>query len=219
MTAEGQHYVGRGALKLLALLAECSGLEIKNRRCLDVGASTGGFTQVLLERGAAQVIALDVGRGQLAELIQRDPRVLELSQTSIRGLPVERLGGPVQLIVADLSFISLTTVMPDLSRLMSIGTDLLLLIKPQFEIGRRELGSRGIVRSVAARRRAVVQVCQAAHAHGLQLQSVRECRWPGVGGNVEYFLWASRPDSGSRPGPVEWAEPGLSESIARLISP
>ncbi len=232
--ASGQHFVGRGAHKLDDFLQHTAqqgrAISIADRRCLDVGASTGGFTQVLLERGAKRVVALDVGRNQLATPLRQDPRVLELSGTSVRELPLSTIGEPADVLVADLSFISLTLVMADFTRLVAPGADLILLIKPQFEVGRRHLGAGGIVRSALARSRAIVRVGQAALAQGWRLNTVHASSWPGGGaaagsrdvgaharGNIEYFLWATQPGEGPAEQPVEsWSESDLVSAAAML---
>ncbi len=193
--------VGRGAAKLRAALAELAdraeaGADpaptVQGRRCLDVGASTGGFTQVLLAAGAASVVALDVGHGQLAAAVADDPRVIERSGVNIRETGPDDLGGRFDLLVADLSFISLTVVMPVLADLVTSGGDLVLLVKPQFEIGRDRLGKTGVVRSAEQRDEAVASVRAAAERAGLTVQAVVPSRVQGGTGNVEYFLWARR---------------------------
>jgi 23S rRNA (cytidine1920-2'-O)/16S rRNA (cytidine1409-2'-O)-methyltransferase len=191
----GDGDVGRGAAKLrgaLEDLADVGPLLVPGRRAIDVGASTGGFTQVLLERGAHCVLALDVGHGQLAPALARDPRVTERSGLNIREVRPADLGGPFDLLVADLSFISLALVLPDLAALVGPGSDLLLLVKPQFEIGRERLGSDGVVRSEQQRRESVDAVRAAAERAGLTVRAVVPSRLVGASGNAEYFLWASR---------------------------
>jgi 23S rRNA (cytidine1920-2'-O)/16S rRNA (cytidine1409-2'-O)-methyltransferase len=190
----GPDYVGRGAHKLAGVLdeleaAEPPGVRVDGLRCLDAGASTGGFTQVLLERGARQVLAVDVGHDQLAPALREDPRVLDLSGTTVRGLTPSAIGGPVDLVVGDLSFISLTMVLQDLRSLVRGTGELVLLVKPQFEVGRERLGSGGVVRDPDLRHQAVHRVCVAAVDEGLALRAVRASRWPGPSGNVEYFVW------------------------------
>lgn len=190
----GPDYVGRGAHKLAGVLdefhvAEPPGVPVDGLRCLDAGASTGGFTQVLLERGARQVLAVDVGHDQLAPALREDPRVLDLSGTTVRGLTPSAVGGPVDLVVADLSFISLTLVLPDLRCLVRPTGQLVLLVKPQFEVGRERLGTGGVVRDPDLRRETVQRVCTVAVQEGLRLRGVRASRWPGSSGNVEYFVW------------------------------
>jgi 23S rRNA (cytidine1920-2'-O)/16S rRNA (cytidine1409-2'-O)-methyltransferase len=145
-------YVSRGAHKLAGALAAFGplGLEVAGRRCLDAGASTGGFTDVLLRAGARQVVAVDVGYGQLAWRLQTDPRVVVVDRTNVRDLTVNQIGGePVELVVGDLSFISLTLVLPALVRCAVPAADFALMVKPQFEVGRERLGSGGVVRDPA----------------------------------------------------------------------
>ncbi len=195
---ETPDYVGRGARKLAGVLDDLATLgaapAVRGRRCLDAGASTGGFTQVLLERGAQHVVAVDVGHGQLAATVRDDARVDDLEGTSVRGLAADQVGGPVDLLVGDLSFISVSVVLGDLVGLVRPGGDLLLLVKPQFEVGRERLGSGGVVRDVGRRVDAVVSVLRCAvDTHGLTARTVRASRWPGPSGNVEYFVWLTRP--------------------------
>jgi 23S rRNA (cytidine1920-2'-O)/16S rRNA (cytidine1409-2'-O)-methyltransferase len=189
--------VGRGAAKLRGALADLAtdgskGPTVAGRRCVDIGASTGGFSQVLLAAGAASVVAVDVGHGQLAAAIADDPRVVERSGTNVRDVRPDDLGGPFDLLVADLSFISLTLVMPTLAELVRPGGDLVLLVKPQFEVGRERLGKTGVVRSEDQRREAVASVQDAALDCGLRVCRVVPSRTAGATGNVEFFLWALR---------------------------
>ena len=165
---------------------------VRGRRCLDVGASTGGFTQVLLAAGAASVVALDVGHGQLAPAVAQDPRVEERSGTNVRDVTSADFGGGFELVVADLSFISLTLVLPVLAELLLPGGDLVGLVKPQFEVGRERLGKTGVVRSEEQRQQAVESAREAATRSGLTVQAVVPSRTVGVSGNLEYFLWARR---------------------------
>jgi 23S rRNA (cytidine1920-2'-O)/16S rRNA (cytidine1409-2'-O)-methyltransferase len=190
----GPDYVGRGAHKLAGVLDELQtvhppGVPVDGLRCLDAGSSTGGFTQVLLERGARQVLAVDVGHHQLAAALREDPRVLDLSGTTVRGLTRSAIGGPVDLVVADLSFISLSLVLTDLRCLVRPTGQLVLLVKPQFEVGRERLGSGGVVRDPRLRAEAVGRVCTIGVSQGLGVRAVRASRWPGPSGNVEYFVW------------------------------
>jgi 23S rRNA (cytidine1920-2'-O)/16S rRNA (cytidine1409-2'-O)-methyltransferase len=188
------HYVSRGAHKLSGALDDL-GLEVTGR-ALDIGASTGGFTQVLLERGAAEVIAVDVGTGQLATALREDPRVRVWEQTNVRDLGRRQVGQPVDLAVADLSFISLTTVLDPIIAVTALGGRLLLLIKPQFEVGRELLGKGGVVRSEKLRRRAVDGVVDAAAERGWYAKAVVPSRLPGPAGNVEYFALFTRDHNG-----------------------
>jgi 23S rRNA (cytidine1920-2'-O)/16S rRNA (cytidine1409-2'-O)-methyltransferase len=188
----GPRWVGRGAHKLAHAVTLWSGhgLTVHGRRCLDVGASTGGFTQVLLEHGAAQVVALDVGHGQLAAELRADPRVTDLPGTHVRDVSVQALGGPADLLVADLSFIPLSAVLLQLRRLVVDDGDLVLLVKPQFEVGPQRVGRGGVVRSRAARRDAVHAVLREGYAAGLAAVAITTSPVAGSGGNVEYLLWA-----------------------------
>ena len=188
---EGPRWVGRAAYKLLGALEEFGprGLVVQGRRCLDVGASTGGFTQVLLHHGAAHVVALDVGHDQLAAEVRDDPRVTERSGTTVRGLAADDVGGPVDLLVADLSFISLTLVLSTCRELVTDDADLVVLVKPQFEVGRTRLGKGGIVRSQGDRAWAVTEVARAAIDAGLHPRGLVASPVVGGEGNAEYLLW------------------------------
>ncbi|HWB66069.1 MAG TPA: TlyA family RNA methyltransferase [Mycobacteriales bacterium] len=191
----GSHEVSRGARKLAGALDHWPDVQVAGRRCLDAGASTGGFTQVLLERAAIEVVAVDVGYGQLAWQLQTDPRVIVRDRTNVRDLGPDDTGGPVDLVVADLSFISLTLVLPALQSCLRPGGDLVLMVKPQFEAGRAAVGRGGVVRDPADRARAVMRVGEAAAALGLGTAGVVASPLPGPAGNVEYFLWL-RPGGG-----------------------
>ncbi len=184
-------YVSRGAHKLLGALAAFPLVEVAGRDCLDAGASTGGFTQVLLEAGAARVLAVDVGYGQLAWPVRMDPRVHVLERTNVRTLKVGDVPFRPSLVVADLSFIPLGVVLPALDEVALPGADLLLMVKPQFEVGRDLVGD-GVVRDPSLRSRAVLGVAEAATARGLQVRGVVASPLPGPSGNVEYFLWLHR---------------------------
>jgi 23S rRNA (cytidine1920-2'-O)/16S rRNA (cytidine1409-2'-O)-methyltransferase len=185
-------YVSRGAHKLLGALREFggAGLDVRRRSCLDAGASTGGFTQVLLEQGAARVVAVDVGYGQLAWSLQQDPRVVVLDRTNVRDLEPSDVPPPApDVVVADLSFISLRLVLPALRRCSTDDADLVVMVKPQFEVGRRDIGAGGVVRDPALRAAAVREVATAAADLGLGAAGVVASQLPGPSGNVEYFLW------------------------------
>ena len=188
--AEGPDFVSRGAHKLIGALAafDPEGTLVAGRRALDAGASTGGFTDVLLRRGADHVIAVDVGYGQLAWSLQTDQRVTVMDRTNLRTLTPEDLPYRPDLVVADLSFISLRLVLPVLAGLVAPGTDLLLMVKPQFEVGREALGAGGVVRDPGLREAAVLSVAHAAWACGLGTRGVVASPLPGPSGNVEYFL-------------------------------
>ena len=192
--ADEPDYVSRGGRKLAGALAGFPALAVAGRRCLDAGASTGGFTDVLLRAGAAEVVAVDVGYGQLAWKLRTDPRVTVLDRTNVRALRPELIGGPVALTVADLSFISLALVLPALTACTS--TDLLPMVKPQFEVGQAKLGKGGVVRSADDRAVAVLGVVRAAAALGWHPHGVAPSVLPGPSGNVEVFVWLRRePDA------------------------
>jgi 23S rRNA (cytidine1920-2'-O)/16S rRNA (cytidine1409-2'-O)-methyltransferase len=180
---------------------------VAGRRCLDAGASTGGFTDVLLRRGAAEVVAVDVGYGQLAWELRQDPRVIVLDRTNIRHLTGEMVGDPIDLVVADLSFISLTLVLPALAAVSKPEADYVVMVKPQFEVGREKLGAGGVVRDPALRRAAVLDVAQSAYDVGLGTLGIAASPLPGPAGNVEYFLWLRR-------GAGEIDETALDKAIA-----
>jgi len=184
-------YVSRGAYKLLGALEVFTprGLLLAGRLALDAGASTGGFTDVLLRRGVRHVIAVDVGYGQLAWSIATDDRVTQLDRTNVRELEVDVLPYAPELVVVDLSFISLTKVLPTLVAVAAPDADLVLMVKPQFEVGRRLVGKGGVVRDAELRLDAVVSVVAAAGSAGLGTAGVTASPLPGPAGNVEYFCW------------------------------
>ncbi|MBL6280419.1 TlyA family RNA methyltransferase [Micromonospora fiedleri] len=185
-------YVSRGGHKLAGALAAFTpgGLTVAGRRCLDAGASTGGFTDVLLRAGAAEVVAVDVGYGQLAWSLRNDERVRVFERTNVRTLTTDVIGGPVELTVADLSFISLRLVLPALAG--CTDGDLVLMVKPQFEVGKERVGAGGVVRDPALRAEAVLDVAAAAAGHQLGLVDVAASPLPGPSGNVEFFVWLRR---------------------------
>jgi 23S rRNA (cytidine1920-2'-O)/16S rRNA (cytidine1409-2'-O)-methyltransferase len=184
-------WVSRGAHKLLGAL-EAFPVVVDGRRALDAGASTGGFTEVLLSRGATEVVAVDVGYGELAWSLRTDDRVSVLERTNVRALTPEQIGGPVDLVVADLSFISLKLVLPALTACARPEADLLPMVKPQFEVGRERLGSGGVVRDPGHRGDAVLDVGRAAAELGWGTAGVVASPLPGPAGNVEFFLWLRR---------------------------
>lgn len=182
-------YASRGGHKLAGALAALPGLSVRDRLCLDAGASTGGFTDVLLREGARRVIAVDVGYGQLAWGLRTDARVTVLDRTNVRTLTPADIGGLVDVTVADLSFISLRLVLPALIGCTSPDGDLLPMVKPQFEVGRERLGSGGVVRDQALRAAAVIDVAHTAARLGWQPVAVVRSPLPGPSGNIEFFLW------------------------------
>lgn len=190
-TEDVDDWASRGAHKLLGALDvfERGGLVVKGRKALDAGASTGGFTDVLLRAGANEVAAVDVGYGQLVWRLQNDDRVRVLDRTNIRNLTPEMMGGPAELMVGDLSFISLKLVLPALVECMADGADMLPMVKPQFEVGKDRLGSGGVVRSSALRAEVTLDVANYAQSLNLSVRGVTASPLPGPSGNVEYFLW------------------------------
>ena len=189
----GGPWVGRAAYKLLGALDAFAsqGLSVEGRRCLDIGASTGGFTQVLLHHGASLVVALDVGHDQLAPQLASNPRVVERSRINIRDVASEDLGGPFDVVVADLSFISLRLVLGTVADLVAADGDVIALIKPQFEVGRARLGKGGIVRDQVARIEAIRGVVDTAASLGLRLAGLLASPLTGSTGNQEYLGWWS----------------------------
>ena len=188
VTGEGERgWVSRGAHKLIGAL-DAFDLSVDDRRCLDAGASTGGFTEVLLDRGAREVVAVDVGYGQLAWSLRTDPRVAVHERTNVRELTAEAIGGLVDLVVADLSFISLATVLPALTACASGNADIVPMVKPQFEVGKDRVGAGGVVSDPQLRTDAVLAVAQRAAELAWHTVGVTASPLPGPSGNVEYFL-------------------------------
>ena len=186
-------YLSRAGHKLDGALEAFTRVDVDGKRCLDAGASTGGFTDVLLRRGAYEVVAVDVGHGQLVDQLRNDPRVRVHEGLNVRFLDPEHIGGQVDLTVADLSFISLTLVMEPLAHATRSGGDLVLMIKPQFEVGRSALSRTGVVTDDEQRRGAVVGVVRSALRTGLDVEGVARSPLPGQNGNVEFFLWMKVP--------------------------
>ncbi len=184
-------YVSRAGHKLAGALAAFGGLSVAGKRCLDAGASTGGFTDVLLRAGADHVVAADVGYGQLAWSLRSDDRVTVLDRVNVRTLTPEQVAPAPELVVADLSFISLRLVLPALVGCAARGADFVLMVKPQFELGRDRVRG-GVVRDPALRSAAVADVATAAAALGLGVAGIVASPLPGPSGNVEYFLWLRR---------------------------
>ena len=184
IVAADHPWVSRGGVKLAAALDAFS-VSPAGKRCLDVGASTGGFTHVLLERGAAQVVALDVGRGQLDWRLRQDPRVVVKEGVNARYVAREELPGPFGLITVDVSFISLRLVLPALVQLLFEGGDLVVLVKPQFEAGRTQVAKGGVIRDPAVREGAIEGVLSAARELGLECVARIPSPIPGPAGNVE----------------------------------
>jgi 23S rRNA (cytidine1920-2'-O)/16S rRNA (cytidine1409-2'-O)-methyltransferase len=190
--SSGSDYASRGGHKLAGALAAFTGLDISGRRCLDAGASTGGFTDVLLRAGAGSVVAVDVGYGQLDWRLRTDERVRVVDRTNVRTLAPADIGGVVDVTVADLSFISLSLVLPALTECTASDGDLVPMVKPQFEVGRARLGSGGVVRDPAVRADAVRGVVARAAELGWGLMDLAASPLPGPAGNVEFFVWLRR---------------------------
>jgi 23S rRNA (cytidine1920-2'-O)/16S rRNA (cytidine1409-2'-O)-methyltransferase len=185
--ADERGWVSRGAHKLIGAL-DAFGLDVTGRRCLDAGASTGGFTEVLLDRGVGHVVAVDVGYGQLAWSLRTDPRVTVMERTNVRELTAAAIGGAVDLVVADLSFISLATVLPALTSSASADADIVPMVKPQFEVGKDRVGAGGVVSGPTLRTEAVLAVAHRAAGLNWHTVAVTASPLPGPSGNVEYFL-------------------------------
>jgi 23S rRNA (cytidine1920-2'-O)/16S rRNA (cytidine1409-2'-O)-methyltransferase len=191
-------YVSRGGTKLANAL-DALGVDVAGRRAIDVGASTGGFTDVLLQRGAEHVVAVDVAYGELAWTLREDPRVTVLERTNARRLDASALPYAPDLLVADVSFISLTKVLPAVIACLARPFDGLVMVKPQFEVGRARVGKGGVVRDPADRRSALVSVAESAVALGCAVMGFASSGLPGPKGNRETFLWLAED---GRPGAV-----------------
>jgi len=187
----GEQFVSRGGVKLAGAL-EAFGVDVAGRRAVDVGSSTGGFTDCLLRRGASHVFAIDVGHGQLAWELRTDERVTVMERTNVRDLAAGAIDPPADLCVADLSFISLRTVAPSLLALTAADADYVLLVKPQFEAGRARVGKGGIVREPAVHDAVLTDVTGALAAHGLGVVALAVSALRGADGNVEFFAQARR---------------------------
>ncbi|MFW0790867.1 TlyA family RNA methyltransferase [Gordonia sp. CPCC 205333] len=210
-------WASRGAHKLIGALAEFEprGVRVEGRRCLDAGASTGGFTDVLLTEGAREVVAADVGYGQLVWRLRNDPRVIVHDRTNVRSLTPEVIGGQADLTVSDLSFISLRLVLPALAACTTVGGDLLPMVKPQFEVGKDRVGAGGVVRDPLLRISAVRDVIVDAMRLGLELNGVVASPLPGPSGNVEYFVWLRKARDAE---PKTALDARLSESAETMIT-
>jgi 23S rRNA (cytidine1920-2'-O)/16S rRNA (cytidine1409-2'-O)-methyltransferase len=216
----GAEYVSRGGTKLANALA-ATGVEAGGRRCLDVGASTGGFTDCLLQKGAREVIAVDVGYGVLDYRLRRDPRVLVMERTNARGLTPQMLPGseatagePPNLATIDVSFISLTKVLAPVIRCLASSYDVLALVKPQFELGRGLVPKGGVVRDGALRRQALLTVGNFALTLGVDVRGYASSGLAGPKGNLETFIWLTEPS----PDRAATSREGL-EAMAREVEP
>ncbi len=210
MAGPPARYVGRGGEKLEGALA-AFGLDVAGLRCCDVGASTGGFTDCLLQHGAAEVVAVDVGRAQMHERLADDPRVTLLERTDIRDVDPASIGAPFDLVTADVSFISLTSVMERLAELASTSTPVVVLVKPQFEVGRKQAGrGRGVIRDPKQWQAALDRVLDAAPNAGLAPQAAAPSVLKGAQGNVEFFL---RLEKGGTPAAVD-----SSQAVTQVVA-
>jgi 23S rRNA (cytidine1920-2'-O)/16S rRNA (cytidine1409-2'-O)-methyltransferase len=195
LVGDERKWVSRGAFKLLAAL-DAFPVDPAGKVVLDIGASTGGFTDVALERGARSVTALDVGRAQLHERLRNDQRVVSVERTNFRLVDIAQLDGPYLLIVADLSFISLCAVAGKLDEAAADGADLVVLVKPQFEAGKGNVGRGGVIRDHEVRKQAVRKVMACLREAGLGARGIIRSPIEGRDGNVEYLLWLRKGDEG-----------------------
>ncbi len=214
--AEEKTWVSRGAHKLIGAL-DAFAIDVRDRRCLDAGASTGGFTQVLLDRGATEVTAVDVGYGQLAWSLRSDDRVRVVERTNVRDLTTAAIDGPADLVVADLSFISLGTVLPALTACAAPHGDIVPMVKPQFEVGRNNVGAGGVVSDPELRAEAVLSVAARSAELGWPAVAVTASPLPGPSGNVEYFL-RLRASFGAESFDSALAGDALSDAVRRAIA-
>ena len=192
LTTSGPQYASRAGHKLAGALQAFPDVTVAGTRCLDAGASTGGFTDVLLQHGASQVIAVDVGHDQIVQRLRDDPRVDVREGVNVRYLEIADIGLPVDLVVSDLSFISLTLVLSALANICRPGADLILMVKPQFEVGRERLPKTGVVTDPGQRRESVLNVVAKAAAENLIPRGLTASPLPGQDGNKEFFFWTTR---------------------------
>ena len=203
--ADQQQWASRAGHKLAGALDIFRGIDVKGATCLDAGASTGGFTDVLLHHGAGHVHAVDVGHDQLVPRLRVDPRVSVYEGLNIRVLSLETLGEPVEVVVSDLSFISLTLVLEPLGGVCADGADVMLMVKPQFEVGKKALPKSGVVTDPQARLQAVTRVVHTAARHGLDPVGLSASTLPGQDGNREFFCHAvKRPSAVSADALADW---------------
>jgi 23S rRNA (cytidine1920-2'-O)/16S rRNA (cytidine1409-2'-O)-methyltransferase len=193
LRADDHPYVSRGGVKLAGAL-DTFGVDPRGKRCIDLGASTGGFTDCLLQRGAASVAAVDVGYGQLAHKLRIDPRVVVLERTNAKTLEPAQVGGLADLVVVDASFIGLGKLLPAVARCLAGGGELVALVKPQFEVGREEAArSKGVVRDPEIRARAIAGAASDVKAAGLDVLGTCDSTLEGPKGNLEAFVHARKP--------------------------
>lgn len=191
LVVSGPQYASRAGHKLVGAFEKWPQIEVQGRRCLDAGASTGGFTDVLLQRDASHVIAVDVGHDQLITRLREHDKVQVIEGLNIRYLTLDDIATPVDLVVSDLSFISLRLVMKSLSKVTKVGGELLLMVKPQFEVGRKLLPKTGVVQDPEQRRASVVAVVEEAVRCFIEPRGLAESPLPGQDGNKEFFLWGT----------------------------
>jgi 23S rRNA (cytidine1920-2'-O)/16S rRNA (cytidine1409-2'-O)-methyltransferase len=204
-------FVSRGGLKLQRALEDFH-LDVAGLDCVDLGASSGGFTDCLLQRGAAHVSAVDVGAGQFDWGLRNDVRISLFEHTNIRGLDATAIGGPFDCAVADLSFVSLCVVMPDVVGFLKPGGIFVSLIKPQFEAGKREVEAGGVVRDAVVHVRCIANVAECAQEHGLDVRGLSYSPITGPAGNIEFLFWAKYPST------VDVRRGSIDESeIARVV--
>ncbi len=208
---EAPRHVGRGALKLAPVL-DLFGLAVTGRVAVDIGASTGGFTQVLLERGARRVYAVDVGHGQLHERLRADPRVVARDRVNARFLSTEVVPEPARLATIDVSFISLRKILPAVANVLAGGADVVALVKPQFEVGRREVGRGGLVKDPEKHRACLLEVARQAQELGYSVRAAAPSPIRGNEGNREFFLHLVK-------GAGRAAEEELVGMVERAVSP
>lgn len=207
-------FVSRGGEKLKGALAAFA-MDVAGLHAADLGCSTGGFTDCLLKAGAACVSSIDVGYGQFSWMLRNDPRVSLFERTNVRGIDVTAVGGPFDLVVGDLSFVSLKSLMPDISRMLKAGGQLAILVKPQFELDSSLVGEGGIVRDPALHEQALVQASNAAVSCGLIVDDVACSPVKGTKGNVEFLLHAIKPALPSERGQLQLAEGRIEQIVAQ----
>jgi 23S rRNA (cytidine1920-2'-O)/16S rRNA (cytidine1409-2'-O)-methyltransferase len=200
--AEVPRYVSRGGVKLAGAL-DAFGLDVTGMRCIDVGASTGGFTDALLQRGAASVAAVDVGYGQLAWSLRTDPRVSVFERTNIRDADPEVIGSGFALAVIDVSFIGLSKVLPHLARFLAAGGEVVALVKPQFEAGKGRVGKKGVVRDASVHAEVLASVADAARAEGWVVRGLAFSPITGPEGNIEFWIRLARDGEETPVSPAE----------------
>ena len=218
LVGEPPRFVSRGGEKLAAALDRFR-VAVRGRHALDAGASTGGFTDCLLQAGVAHIDAVDVGRGQLSWSLRDDPRVTVRERTNVRHLQPDDLGGPVDLTVADLSFISLVTVAPALARCTRVDGDFVLLVKPQFEAGKEDVGGGGVVRDPEVWHRVLSDVAEACRREGLEVVGTMASPLLGPAGNVEFFLHARGAEAALNDVPGSDADAAVDEARALVGQP